>query len=362
MIKCYSEVICLILLNMYGKIEPTIISKKLGIGICNPAPDWVNGLQDDFKEEILIHRHNIESFKKSGYDVSWATGRYELDNIVEQLGWQENEKTPMQIIAEHCIEIQVTDFDKSLLQMKNEHLDSPTCEPQYSKKFINFCCDIQSATTAKKVIPRQIPFAVYDSDSHRTKPLIINFLQSMLKPHPLYKITVEEYRIGGIESLKYIGKLIDDFLVEEDDFWLLDYIINAIFFDSEHDAYHIFKTMSLIEMLIINPKGNGKTAGEIETKLPQFLPDFIPAKDKPLFAEIMRKLRNKIGHGDFKAVQNLLEQYRQSFMQNFWYDEFEYSIENWTYGNICLNLDQALREVLWLMISDKNALKALQLS
>ncbi|WFR57147.1 hypothetical protein QA584_26650 [Anaerocolumna sp. AGMB13025] len=95
-------------------------------------------------------------------------------------------------------------------------------------------------------------------------------------------------------------------------------------------------------MLIINSKGKGKTAGEIEKKLPEFLSDSIPQKERVLFSEIMRKLRNKIGHGDFEAVQQLLEQYRQSFMQDFWFDEFEYSIENWTYGNICIYLDEAL--------------------
>ena len=108
-------------MNMYGKIPETIISKKLGIGICNPAPDWVEGLQDDFEEELLIHEHEISSFKKSGYDTAWASDRYNLEKIVFQLGWQEEGKTSMQIIAEHLIEIQVLDFDNSLLQMKNDH-------------------------------------------------------------------------------------------------------------------------------------------------------------------------------------------------------------------------------------------------
>ena len=76
----------------------------------------------------------------------------------------------------------------------------------------------------------------------------------------------------------------------------------------------------------------------------------------------MRKLRNKIGHGDFEAVQQLLDQYRNSFMQDFWYDEFEYSIENWTYGNICINLDSALNEILWLMLSDRAQLASVQMS
>jgi hypothetical protein len=76
----------------------------------------------------------------------------------------------------------------------------------------------------------------------------------------------------------------------------------------------------------------------------------------------MRKLRNKIGHGDFRTVQQLLEQYRQSFMKNFWLDESEYSIESWTYGDICLRLDEALNEILWLMLSDKTQLMRIQRS
>ena len=359
--KVYST-IDLVLMNMYGKIPETIISKKLGIGICNPAPDWVEGLQDDFEEELLIHEHEISSFKKSGYDTAWASDRYNLEKIVFQLGWQEEGKTSMQIIAEHLIEIQVLDFDNSLLQMKNDHLDSPTCEPQYPRKFLNLCCKIQSSQSAQTVIPNQIPFSTYNSDDFQQKPLILNFLGAMLHPHPNYPISIPDYTAGGIKSLEYIGSLIDNFLVTDKDFWLFDYIVNAVFNDESHDAYHIFKVMSLIEMLIITPKGNGKTVGELERKLPQFLPDRIPVEERALFSEIVRKLRNKIGHGDFEAVQQLLDQYRNSFMQNFWYDEFEYSIENWTYGNICINLDSALNEILWLMLSDRAQLASVQMS
>lgn len=354
------EVINLVLLNMYGKIEPITISKKLGVSICNPAPDWVKGLQEDFMEEILINNHKISSFKQSGIDVSWAVGRYDLQNIVEQLGWQEDGKNNMQIIAEHLIEIQVSDFESSLLQMKNENMDSPTCEPQYTRKFL--CCKVQSSRNAKKVVPKQIPFSTYNSDDLQKEPLIINYLQAMLHPHPAHKVTVSDYTQGGINALTKIGELIDDFLVTDKDFWLFDYIINALFSDEELNSYHVFKTMSLIEMLIINPKGNGKTAGEIEFKLPQFLSDRIPQKDGVLFSQIMRKLRNKIAHGDFEAVQQLLELYRQAFMQNFRFDEFEYSIENWTYMDICLRLDEALNEILWFMLSDKEKLNTLQMS
>ena len=352
----------MVLLNMYGKIRPTTISQKLGIAICNPTSDWVAGLQDDFREEILIHNHRMESFEKAGHDISWAIGRYDLEQIINHLGWHESGKTAMQIIAEHLIEIKVLDFDNSMLQMKNEYLDSPTCEPQYSRKFLNFCSMVQSSKSAQKIIPGQIPFSTYNSDDFNVKPLVLNYLEAMLRPHPNHKSSVDIYSACGIKSLKHLGILIDNFLVSDEDFWLLDYIMNAVFFDVEQNAYHIFTIMSLIEMLIINPKGNGKMVGEIEQKLPQFLSYHIEASQRMLFAEIMRKLRNKIGHGDFKAVQQLLEQYRQSFMKKFWFDEFEYSIESWIYGNICMHLDEALNEILWLMLFDNDQLMSIQRS
>ena len=74
----------------------------------------------------------------------------------------------------------------------------------------------------------------------------------------------------------------------------------------------------------------------------------------------MRKLRNKIGHGDFNAVQKLLEQYKHNFMKDFWFDEREYSVENWIYNSICLRLDETLNEILWLMLSDRDQLVKIQ--
>lgn len=109
--------------------------------------------------------------------------------------------------------------------------------------------------------------------------------------------------------------------------------------------------MSLIEMLIINPNGNGKTQGELERKLPRFLLNEL--NDKELFCTIVRKLRNKIAHGDFETFQKLLEEYRENFMQNFWYDEFEYSIESWTINSICLSLKSAFSEILFEFFSNK---------
>lgn len=348
----------MILIDIYGKINPIIISKKLGLGLCNPSQDWVDGLQEDFEEEYLVHMHNIKKYKKSGFDIKCFEGRYDYNSIVKKLKWEETGKNCKQIIAEHLIEIQVMDFDDSLLQKKNSHLDSPTCEMQYAKKYMIFCQNLSSSIISPNRGVNNIPFVTYDSDVFGKTPLIINYLEA----HTKDKLNDVEARLkSSILSLREIGDKIDNFLQSEPDFWLFDYIVNALTdVQRDNDAYHIFKVMSLIEMLIINPKNNGKTHGEIEKKLPQFLPDTIELSKKQSYADLLRKFRNKIGHGDYGAISKLLEEYRNEYMKNFQYDEFEYSIDNWTYGNISMNIDEALNNILWYMISDKNAWETLR--
>lgn len=91
----------------------------------------------------------------------------------------------------------------------------------------------------------------------------------MLYPHPHFPISLESYIDGGIKLLKYIGSLVDKFLESEEDFWLFDYIVNVVCANEENrlNAYHTFKVMSLIEMIIVNPKNGGRTQDEVENKL-----------------------------------------------------------------------------------------------
>lgn len=348
----------MILINIYGIIKPTVISKKLGVGINNPNQEWIEGFCDDeFIEERLIHNHEVEVYRKDDFDVSNLEGKYNLSRIINYFGWNEPNKTEEEIIAAHLVEIQVSDFNNSLLQMKNDCLDSPDCEMQYTKKFIRFCRFIALSEDAQKIIKGDVPFITYDSDDYFEKPLILNYLNGMINP----VITLQTYTTNCINALLYLGKLIDNYIDKNEEFWLLDYIINALSVVDGDNAYHIFKVMSLIEMLIINPNNHGRTSGEMERKLPQFLWEIDSSKEED-FSKIMRKLRNKIGHGDFKKVQELLEEYRSIFMVNFKYDDFEHSVESWTYGNICMYLDKALANILWLMLYDREKLKNIQMS
>ena len=150
--------------------------------------------------------------------------------------------------------------------------------------------------------------------------------------------------------------------MNDENFWMLDYLVNAISVDKNYDAYHVFKNMSLIEMLIIKPN-KGKCEGEMEAKLPLFMKsDSLDPSLKIKFSQITRKLRNKIGHGDFIGVHKLLDQYKNIIIPEYNYDEIEYSVENWNYLSICCKLDEILSEIIWILLTDKEELLKIQYS
>ncbi len=339
----------MILINIYGKLEPVIISQKLGLGLCNPARDWVKSFPDDeFEEEYILHVHQVKKNKKCGFNVAEFENRHDYDKLVEALGWKEKNKDSKLILAEHLVEINVINFEDSLLTKKNTTLDSPTCEMQYPYRFMKFCSRLGANTSSGLFIP----CVTYDSDDFFTKYQIIKNIESQSK---CKDFKLDTRFLKSIENLKFIGQKLDVFLVDDKDFWLFDYIVNALSDEQEYEnAYRIFKTMSLIEMLIINPLNNGRTFGDMESKLPKFLPDYIDSGKKTLYANYLRKIRNKIAHGDFESFSSLLERYRNEFMKNFQYDEFEHSIDNWTLGNITTYIDIALNNILYYMFTDKS--------
>lgn len=350
----------MIVLNVYGSIEPTVISNKLGVGISNPNNDWLDGFRDDIQEEMLIQEHEMKVWSKLGIGDE-IYKKYDANDLVKEAKWDvsmEQDGSDL-IIAKNLICIDILDFENSYLQLKNNTMDSPTCEIPFPRKFIHFCNSIQKASKAKGQLFNRIPISIYTSDELNVKPRILSFFRAMIK----HELDLEGYKGKCISSLKTVGALVDNFLQGEEDFWMLDYLINSLYYDREYNAYHVFKVMSLIEMLLINPSGNGRTVGELERKLPEFLiNDQIDIEKRVVFTEIVRKLRNKIAHGDYRAIQDLLQFYRGEFMTNYYFDEFEYSVENWTYLNICCNLDEALNEIIWELITNRDGLRKIQYS
>ena len=98
--------ILLVLLNLFGKIDPTTISTKLGIGLCNPDYCLEKDLKSNLEEEFLLYNFICHREKNSDIKTNYDFEPFTVQEMIRQLGWHEDDKSQIQIIAEHLIEIQ----------------------------------------------------------------------------------------------------------------------------------------------------------------------------------------------------------------------------------------------------------------
>ncbi|WP_415346568.1 hypothetical protein [Clostridium perfringens] len=352
----------MIVLGIYGQIEKKTISQKLGITISNLPNDWEIGIQEDIIDEINYRKYTNEKYKNNKRFKHLIKNHplkdYSLKEILSHRNTRgtfrsyNSEEENLKELAKNliCMKVEIEEFDKSMIQYRNSTLDCPTCEMGYIEKFLNLFIFISDATssTLKDWCSKVI---IYNSDDDFSKPQLLKSLYFSIEKDCF------PCKDKAINELLKFGKMIDNFLETEDDFWKLDYIINAISFDNEYNAYHLFKVYSIIEMLIIDSNKTGKTVGLIGSKLPLFMNGISTKEynenDKQELAELIRVIRNKIGHGDFIKLKEKLNEYKCKFMKDFMFDEFERSEQDWIFLHICCLLDEILKDILWEMFNNK---------
>ena len=177
---------------------------------------------------------------------------------------------------------------------------------------------------------------------------------------------IDHWRIfwGGEESAEYIlalqewGKLFDSFLCSRNDYLLFDYLVNTIHKDNEYNENHLIKAFSLCQLFLERHKES-----ELDAKLPQFFELLGPESDTKRQAELFRKMRNKIAHGDFLAFETVIETYASEFMDGrFAFDYSEYSRKNWAVQHVCCELDNVIRKLLGMLLFNRRELERIKKS
>lgn len=339
----------MIILNMYGKISSICVSNKLKIYISNLPRELDNNWNQELVEDMLQEIKERKIFaEKHGNDLP----SYDLKKIcIETFGLRNlsdnlSELEYLQIIADNliCIYFDYEYEDMPFFDWTTNCFDGRLCEEDYSEKFMNFLHFI--VRKDEKFKPGEIshfPSYIYTTNRDREYHFLLGALNGK------FCCNLETY----IKSLQYWGKLIDNFLVNQNDYLQLDYLINSVHKDNEYNSYHLFKVFSLCEMLLVKNSNNGKSI-EFDKKLSRFLSAEYTENKKSELAQMIRQMRNKIGHGDFLRLNELIEKYAKRFMDDhFNYDYTEYSRLNWIYLHLCCELNDALARILFLLLTDR---------
>lgn len=328
----------MVVLNIWGIVEPVVISQKLGLYVSN----FRNSQHEDWASEL---RRQITV----GRSVIAMTSYIDLGSIdrdiegIYGVAIDDNNDWASQIVDKMIFIDQDYSYDEmSLGDWETNCFDGRLCEGDYAEKLINFLASISASTTNLAAL-KGAPVWIYSSNYDKADYERLLFWGG-LKPEI------------SLEFLKTWGQYLDGFLETREDYLLLDYLINAYHFDSHKDEYHILKTYSLCQLFL-----EKNHESELDSKLPRFLSYYDSSKDREDCAPFLRKIRNKLAHGDFRALDGLLEQFAERFMDGcFWFDYSEFSRRNWIIGHIGLILDTALHEIVLMLFFDRNELERIK--
>ena len=327
------------IINLCGKIKRTIISESLGLCVSNIPKNSINYIKDAINLEM-----GFANYRKTDKHIDLVFKKY--------LSPKENAASydnKIDYLINKMICIRPFRFKQSYLYKKNRFCN-PIDQIEYGDKFLKFI-NFMIAYSSEKIYN---PYKIYDDHFFYDDKLI--HIIDNLRPTQTYSTKGKNIN-KCIEDLQNIGKLIDGFIQNEYDFKKLDYIINNLSYihGEEYGLKHFVNSVNILAMLLVKPNDKGNLK-DLDTKLLNFIDDSI---NKNMIGYI-RKIRNKITHGDFQKVSILLEEYAKIDMKNFNYDYFEFDRESWIISNLCIKTDKLLSKVLWLMLNDKNKLSKMQ--
>lgn len=346
----------MVILNTLGKIEKTYISKKLGLYISN-LPDggemnW-NNWQEGMRETLSI-AYQIQKIEASRYigkfdnDSKNIFQERVIENAKKVLGISDESE---EVLIEKYIDylsknMMCIDFDYQISSIPDGEdsfscFGGGTCEEDPAEKILNFmrfsCERIDSKAS--------IPYGIYSTGQRLD-----------YEYRHLFSCTTE-YK-NQIDELIKIGNLLDNYLRDETSFYQLDYLCNALFdIDAEEaNTYHYMKLYSLCALFL-----EKEWEGELDYKLPFLMDSSESILERKGKAELMRKIRNKIAHGDFKKLNTMVEDYAQKYMDGkFWFDYSEYTRSSWILLHISCRLEEVVRKLIYLMLTDSAKLDSIK--
>lgn len=331
----------MIVINAYGKIEPVCISQKLKLYIsnlpCSEDDDWNEELKQEMK---LALTKNILECSKSGTEPNLHLRDIHAKQFPNsQLPSDASVDAVLQEIADNmiCLYFDYEYEDMPMGDWTTNCFDGRLCEEDYAEKIVDFLVFI--ARGHDKRIPSYTPQWIYSSNEDN--PLPYRFFWG--GPHIA----------NCLDSLIQWGSMLDNFLEERNDYLQLDFLANAIHENEKCNTYHFLRSYSLCQLLLEKDKES-----ELDWKLPMFLDDCYSTDEKDHIASLLRRIRNKIAHGDFVAYEEELECYAADVLgEEFDYDYSEYSRHNWCLLNACCKLNDAIRRMLILALTDRDYLR-----
>lgn len=321
--------------NIFFKLSNSIqISKKLNLILKNIDDlSWKDSIVEDVRNEIIERKKVIKKYKFN-QNLSYSNKgiKYLIDKVLT---------------------IEIADLQKSLYSKVNDVMDNPTCEEKtFQAKFIDFYNFIISNTQIKNTYTSV--FITYDSMpiNSKTNFLGLSRFDDFRIKNVIMKCEDETNYLKQIDDICKFGNYIDNYIKDDDNFFELKYIIDAINTECTYNAFYIFKIFSILEMILKDKKHNSWEDTDYNN-FSKYIYDK-EIENKKDFAKLVIQIRNKIAHCDTKGLYKKLSNYKNEYMKYYYFDYYEYSEENWIYLNLSCKLNTILADILYSKIINEN--------
>lgn len=334
----------LVIIDFCGKIPRTLVSNKLKMYIANIPEDWKEEIAGEILKEIRQQKFDILESIVNGtqsYEMEYSLSH--LQNIIRfninaDISHEINsiEKCVQYLVDNMiCLYFDYEDEDMPFFDWETNCFETRCCEEDYAEKIINFINFIHRDLPDE--IHVNIIYSSNDVPFQKTR-ILFNLGFKMFSGRN-YSKNIND----SINKILDTGKKIDSFLKSETEYYKLDYLINGIYKDNSYNQNHYLKSFSLLELVLLKPY---QQTNEVDKLLIPYLSDRY-GEDSIAVVKLLRQMRNKIGHGDFKGFNSKAEFFAQQFMINFHFDYAEYSRLNWILLHTCCLLDDLLRAILF---------------
>ena len=322
----------MVVLSICERIEPTCLSKKLGLYISNlsdcPYEGWDELVFEEFIKAQRIAKINTENWEIKFGDHAYDHYKKQFPEMMQGFSQIDDDAIKKIVSNLVCIYFNYEYEDMPMGGWEDNPFDGRLCEKDYAEMIIDFLHFLSNDGNC--------PFWIYSSNYDDTTPF-----------HKLLLVKNDSER--KIAYLKFWGAKIDNYLEERNDYLKLDYLIRAIYDENGYDAYHLSKMYSLCQLFL-----ESKHESELDRKLPQFIDPKYELQDRIEIAKILRQMRNKVAHGDFVAFEKKAEEYAQKFMDGHYsFDYSEYSRQNWVLLNVCCLLADTVKTMIKKAFEDK---------
>lgn len=328
----------MVVLNIYKKIDSICISKKLGLYIGNLPEEW----KSELKERIIESKNEIvKNQKKYNIEKRYNFNEFYRNILKEEYIEMASEDTIIDKIVDKmiCIYFDYDYSDMPLGDWTTNCFDGRFCEEDYSEKIIDF-----------------ISFLFNELDYEHKTSIYYIYSSNYDRIQNEYQIfSNNKESLNGINTLIKWGEIFDQILKKRNDYLRFDYILNAIHEESNNSEYQFFKLYSLCQLFL--EKSNEY---ELDWKLPYFFNKNYSLDERKDISSILRKMRNKIAHGDFVALENMIEEYNRIAMVGFRYDYSEYSRRNWAILNACCLMEDIIRKLIKTMFYNNEFLETMK--